>query len=117
MRDHKVATATDLIREFKNDPDGAMRKYGHRSLTFKGVLQKPRWEKEVIQYEGGDNAMIYFVTHDPEGWLFCIVPYDSKLRDLKEGAQYRVSGKIYHYDENEGKSNLFLSRCSVKLIE
>jgi hypothetical protein len=117
LRDYKIATATDLVREFKNDPEGAMQKYGHRRLTFTGILKRPNWEGALYQYEGGYNAMVYFATNDPEGWLFCIVPHDNSLRELKEGARYCVSGKIYHYDEAGGVSNLFLQRCSVKLLE
>jgi len=114
FQDSQIATATDLMREFKKDPDGAMGRYGGlRRVSFKAVLKKPPWEKALYQYEGGEEAMVYFVTDNPNEWLFCTVPYDDKLRELKGGAQYRVSGNIYYF-ESEGK--LFLSHCSVKRL-
>jgi hypothetical protein len=112
LRDYKITTATDLMREFRSDP-GAMEKYGHRRITFNAVLKRPRWEKALCQYEGGKEALIYFVTDSPDEWLFCILPYDEGLRNLKEGGLYRVSGEIFYF-EKEGK--LFLHHCSVKLI-
>jgi len=62
---------------------------------------------------GKGERLLYFVTDNPDEWLFCNLPYDEKLRELKEGGQYRVSGEVYYF-ERTGK--LFLLHCSVKLI-
>jgi hypothetical protein len=79
--------------------------------VFKGVLRKPPWEKTLYQYEGGDEALVYFVTDNPDEWIFCTTKYDEHLAELQEGRHYLVSGVVYHF-ESEGK--LFLTRCSIR---
>jgi hypothetical protein len=106
-----ATTATDLMREFKSDPQGALEKYRARTVTFKGVLKRPPWEKVIYQYEGGTGALVYFVTDNPGEWIFCITPHHEKLHELQEGTEYVVSGTVYHF-ESEG--NLFLMGCSLR---
>src|SRR5262249_25404824 len=82
-----------------------------KKLLFKGVLRKPPWGKTLYQYEGGDEALGYFVTDNPDEGSFWTTKYDEHLAELQEGRHYLVSGVVYHF-ESEGK--LFLTRCSIR---
>ncbi len=104
-------TATELMQRYKNDPDRAAGTWRIWPVTFRGVLRKPPWEKALYQYEGGEEALVYFVTNNPDEWIFCTTKYDEHLAELQEGRQYFVSGIVYHF---ENKGNLFLARCSIR---
>jgi hypothetical protein len=107
-------TAAELMQEFKNDSQGALQRYQYRTVAFTGVLKRPPWEKAIYQYEGGKEALVYFVTDKPDEWFFCITDYRESLRELREGDRYLVSGIVYRF-ESEGK--LFLTKCSLEKLD
>jgi Zn-dependent protease len=113
LRDIRISTANDLMEAFKEDPQGAMRKYGHRRITFKAILRRRPGEDFLYQDDHFGNALVYFGTDDSNEWIFCMVAYDKPLGTLNEGSLYRVSGEVYHFEE---RRNLFLHRCSLRLI-
>jgi stage IV sporulation protein FB len=65
-----TSTATDLMHRYKVRPDGADLMWQIWPETFRGVLRKPPWEKALYQYEGGQEALVYFVTDNPGEWIF-----------------------------------------------
>jgi hypothetical protein len=107
-------TATQLMQEFKNDPEAALIRYKHQRVTFTGILRRPPWEKAIYQYGGGKDALVYFITDTPGEWFFCDTPYGDNLRHLREGDRYVVSGTVYHF-ESEGK--LFLMKCTLQRVD
>jgi hypothetical protein len=106
-------TATQLMQSYKSNPDRA-NPWQIWPVTFRGVLRKPPWEEAVYQYGGGEEAMVYFATDNPDEWIFCTTEYDDQLAGLQEGRQYYVSGVVYSF-EPDGK--LFLARCSLRKAE
>src|SRR5262249_1300969 len=116
LRDVGIRTADDLMRAFHKDPTGAMSRYGHRRISFKAVLARQPLDTPVHVHRPGGLALVYFATDRPDGWLYCLVPDDNRLHDLKEGGLYRVSGEIYQFEEFEEHGILFLHRCSLRLI-
>ena len=105
-------TATALVREFKNSQPGGRSWYPWSYVTFSGVLRQPPWEPALIQYKPGDKeAAIYFETDNPGEWIFCIVPYSEKLREVQEGRRYIVTGHVFYY---QAGGQLSLMDCSIK---
>jgi hypothetical protein len=102
--------AAALVREFRAGPAAALARYRFWPAAFVGVLARPPWEREIYQYGGGRNALVYFVTGNPGEWLFCMTRYSESLRELEEGDRYLVYGTVYHF-EDEGK--LFLRECTL----
>ena len=102
------------MREFKGDAQGSLEKYKYKTVTFTGEVKKPPWEKAIIQHEGGSEALIYFVTGNPDEWFFCDVKYERWLNEVKEGDRFLVTGTLYHF-ESAGK--LFLTKCSLKKLK
>ena len=113
-KEARPKTGAELMQEFKNDRQGALERYQYRPVAFTGILKRPPWEKEIYQYEGGKEALVYFVTGNPEEWFFCITDYHDNLRELKEGDRYLVSGTLFHFDP-DGK--MFLSKCSLEKLD
>jgi hypothetical protein len=105
--------AAELMREFKDDPAKARRRYQFWTAAFTGVLMRPSWEPGPYQYGGGERALVYFATGTPGEWISCIIDYRDELRELREGDRFLVSGTVYHF-ESEGR--LFLTDCSLKKI-